>query len=138
MVMAKATRDEMKLEALRYMKQLHLSDEMLREFAVHGTVYLSGSPDDVCEVFNESVIEKIQEEYEQDVMVYHVIRSQVFGEEMLTMLTVSQEKDEWDGYFTDLGNGSFLTYAHVQSDMEDGISSVVIAPAEGGGILRIG
>ena len=136
--MAKATRDEMKLEALRYMKQLHLSDEMLREFAVHGTVYAYNGLSTEYEVFDKSVIEKIQEEYEQDVMVYHVIRSQVFGEEMLTMLTVSQEKEEWDGYFTDLGNGGFLTYAHVQSDMEDGISSVVIAPAEGGGILRIG
>ena len=139
--MSKATREEMKLEALRLMKLLNMGDEVLDRFEQTNVPYLSYSAKGSARAFYEDEMEVIadaEERYDQEIMIYHVIRNKAFGEDMLTMLYVSQEKDEWSGNFTQLNDGSFLTYAYVESPMEDGVGSVVIAPAEGPGIVRIG
>ncbi len=139
--MAKATRDEMKLEALRCMKLLNMGGEVLEQFEKDRIPYLSYSAKGRARAFCGDEMEMIvdaEDRYDREIMIYHVIHNKVFGEDMFTMLYVSQEKDEWKGNFTKLENGSFLTYAYMESTMEDGVGSVVIAPAEGPGVVRVG
>ena len=139
--MSKATRDEMKLEALRCMKLLNMGEEVLKWFEKDSIPYLSYSAKGEARAFSDNEMEVIadaEERYDGEIMIYHVIRNKVFGEDMLTMLYVSQEKDEWSGNFTKLEDGSFLTYAYVDSVIEDGVGSVIIAPAEGPGVVRVG
>jgi len=72
------------------------------------------------------------------ILIYHLIETCVFGVRTHTMLLIPLDKEEWDGHLTERGNGSFLTYAHVDSPLEEGIGSVVITPAEGPGVVRQG
>ena len=134
----KATKEEMRQEAERYMKQLQMSEEIIQAFTEKAILYVSYNDNGDAVEFSEDeldMVKRVEEEYE--VMVYHVLRNIIFGIEMTTMLTVSNAKEDWTGYLTQLDNGEFLTYAYVKSELERGLGSIVLAAAAGDGIKRV-
>ena len=135
----RATKEEMRQEAERYMKQLQMSEEIIQAFTEKAILYVSYNDNGDAVEFSEDeldMVKRVEEEYE--VMVYHVLRNIIFGIEMTTMLTVSSAKEDWKyGYLSQLDSGEFLTYAYVESYLESGIGSVVLAVTEGDGIKRV-
>ena len=139
--MAKATRAQMRQEALRLLRQLEMGEEICRDWEQRGLPWLSHGADGAARPFGEEeteVIRRVEEEYDGEILVCHVIRCRVFGIPMLTMLTVPQETEAWEDHLIPLGEGRFLTCAYVDSEMESGIGSVVIATAGGPGVVRAG
>lgn len=98
----KATREEQKAEALVRMKMLKLHPNPIREFEASGKLNLSESYGALYWLDDAQKKRVADFEKNSGAMVYHVIRSYTSIGEMLALLYVSSDKDEWEADRQDL------------------------------------
>lgn len=135
-----ASKEEMKREAVLRMEQLGLDSGIVQEFQEEGIVSLSEQlgqrvllllPDGEI----DEDIRRFEAEYE--CLVYHVLCADnpMVGE-CRSLLFVSPTSSDWAGERKYIGS-SKLVYAYSVSDMEEGVSEIMVEPQDGG-LIRIG
>ena len=115
----KITREEKKAEAIKRMKMLEIFPETVRQFEKQNLVSISEPPLGAfywCDEEQQKIINQIEEEY--NLLVYMGIMSYTEFGQMLSLLYVSDHKDEWDDDNLNLLNGEAMTYTH-NFDAED-------------------
>ena len=130
----KATKEEMKQEALVRMKLLGLQYNVIRDFEAKETIYYSlGALGLLYLAFGEVV--KVVQKFENQTgyLVYHVIDNNTSIGRMLTLLYVSTEMDEWAADKQDLQEGCPLAYVEniTYPDCSE-FGSVGVKPFNGG------
>lgn len=135
-----ASMEEMKREAISRMELLKLDAQTVREFEQDGSVSLSQQIGD--QIFLQPSDDEISarvKRFEQgyECLVYHVLwaDSPMVGE-CWSLLFVSPASSDWKGEQKYI-NSSGLVYAYVESEMEDGISEIMVQPQDGG-LIRLG
>lgn len=130
----KATKEQMKQEALARMKLLKLHPNVIKKFkeedklnysmGMHGMLYwATGEIGEVVQKF----------ENQTGYLVYHVIHNNTEIGRMLTLLYVSTEMEEWNTDKQDLQEGCPLAYVENMTypDCSE-FGSVGVRPANGG------
>lgn len=130
----KATKEQMKQEALARMKLLGLQYNVIRDFEAKETIYYSlGTLGLLYLAFGEVV--KVVQKFENQTgyLVYHVIDNYTSIGHMLTLLYVSTEMDEWSADKQDLQGGYPLAYVENMTypDCSE-FGSVGVKPFNGG------
>ena len=135
-----ASLEEMKREAIRRMELLKLDARTIRDFERDGSVSLSQQIGD--QIFLQPSDDEISarvKRFEQgyECLVYHVLwaDSPMVGE-CWSLLFVSPASSDWKGEQKYI-NSSGLIYAYVESEMEDGVSEIMVQPQDGG-LIRLG
>lgn len=129
----KATKEQMKQEALARMKLLKLYSVLLEDFEDGKISYSEGEFGRLYRVKRkvEEVIQKF--ENRTGYLVYHVINNDTSIGHMLTLLYVSTEMDEWAVDKRDLQEGCPLAYVEniTYPDCSE-FGSVGVKPFNGG------
>ena len=135
-----ASLEEMKREAIRRMELLKLDARTIRDFEWDGSVSLSQQIGD--QIFlqpSDDEISALVKRFEQgyECLVYHVLwaDSPMVGE-CWSLLFVSPASSDWNSerkYIESYG----LVYAYVESEMEDGVSEIMVQP-QNGSLIRLG
>ena len=135
-----ASMEEMKREAISRMELLKLDAQTVREFEQDGSVSLSQQIGD--QIFLQPSDDEISarvKRFEQgyECLVYHVLwaDSPMVGE-CWSLLFVSPASSDWKGEQKYI-NSSGLVYAYVESEMEDGVSEIMVQPQDGS-LIRLG
>mgnify|MGYP001109743201 FL=1 len=135
-----ASMEEMKREAISRMELLKLDAQTVREFEQDGSVSLSQQIGD--QIFLQPSDDEISarvKRFEQgyECLVYHVLwaDSPMVGE-CWSLLFVSPASSDWKGEQKYI-NSSGLVYAYVESEMEDGVSEIMVQP-QNGSLIRLG
>ena len=104
---------EKKAEAIRRMKMLEIFPETIRQFEKENLISVSEPPFGAfywADEEQQEVIKKIEKEY--NLLVYVGIMSYTEFGKMLSLLYVSDHKDEWSDDNFNLLNGEAMTYTH--------------------------
>ena len=135
-----ASMEEMKREAISRMELLKLDAQTVREFEQDGSVSLSQQIGD--QIFLQPSDDEISarvKRFEQGYkcLVYHVLwaDSPMVGE-CWSLLFVSPASSDWKGEQKYI-NSSGPVYAYVESEMEDGVSEIMVQPQDGS-LIRLG
>ncbi len=135
-----ASLEEMKREAIRRMELLKLDDRTIRDFERDGSVSLSQQIGD--QIFLQPSDDEISarvKRFEQgyECLVYHVLwaDSPMVGE-CWSLLFVSPASSDWNSERKYI-ESSGLVYAYVESEMEDGVSEIMVQP-QNGSLIRLG
>lgn len=135
-----ASLEEMKREAIRRMELLKLDDRTIRDFERDGSVSLSQQIGD--QIFLQPSDDEISarvKRFEQGYkcLVYHVLwaDSPMVGE-CWSLLFVSPASSDWNSERKYI-ESSGLVYAYVESEMEDGVSEIMVQPQDGS-LIRLG
>lgn len=130
----KATKEQMKQEALARMKLLDLQYNVVRDFEAKEEIYYSLGTLGLLYLAFGGVVEVVQKfENQTGYLVYHVIDNDTNLGHMLTLLYVSTEMDEWSADKRDLQGGYPLAYVENMTypDCSE-FGSVGVRPANGG------
>lgn len=108
-------REEMKLEASERMRTLHLMPQIIAEFENEGIVeYSERTPlgGALYWIHNDPKWLKIVQEFEEkhNALVYHATHEYTAYGELLSLLFVSPDKDDWEMDRMDLLNDSCFAY----------------------------
>ena len=135
-----ASLEEMKRETIRRMELLKLDDRTIRDFERDGSVSLSQQIGD--QIFLQPSDDEISarvKRFEQGYkcLVYHVLwaDSPMVGE-CWSLLFVSPASSDWNSERKYI-ESSGLVYAYVESEMEDGVSEIMVQPQDGS-LIRLG
>lgn len=135
-----ATQEEMKQEAVLRMELLGLDAQTIQDFQRSGTVRMSRQSGrhiltQPADGELEQQIRRFEEEYE--CLVYHALWSKnpMVGE-CWSLLFVSPASSDWKDERSYI-ESSKLTYANSCSELEEGISEIMVEPRDGG-LARIG
>lgn len=138
----KATKQEQKQEAVARMEKLQLSPNVIKDFVKTGRLYYSERLNRTFNAVlywldnNEEWTKRVQEfEEKNEVVVYHAQLTHFEFGDLLSLLFVGSEKDEWGYDRQDLENGQALAMVlNVDSDddMYDEMGYIGIAPSMGG------
>ena len=135
-----ASLEEMKREAISRMELLKLDTQTIQDSERDGSVNLSQQLGD--QVFLQPSDDEISErvkrfEQEYDCLVYHVLwADSPMAGECWSLLFVSPTSSDWSSERKYIKN-SGLVYAYVESEMEDGVSEIMVEPRDGG-LIRLG
>ncbi len=134
------TMEEMQQESIQRMELLHLDRKITQDFAQNGSIFLSQQFGD--QVFlqpNDDEIRKRVKKFEQEFecLVYHVLLTDnpLMGE-CWSLLFVSPTSSDWKSERKYI-ESSGLVYAYVESEIENGISEIMVKPQDGG-LIRLG
>lgn len=129
----KATKEQMKQEALARMKLLKLYSVLLEDFEDRKISYSEGEIGRLYRVKRK--VEEVVQKFENRTgyLVYHVINNDTSIGHMLTLLYVSTEMDEWAADKQDLQEGCPLAYVEnlTYPDCSE-FGSVGVKPFNGG------
>ena len=129
----KATKEQMKQEALARMKLLKLYSVLLEDFEDREISYSEGEFGRLYRVKRK--VEEVVQKFENRTgyLVYHVINNDTSIGHMLTLLYVSTEMDEWAADKQDLQEGCPLAYVEnlTYPDCSE-FGSVGVKPFNGG------
>ena len=135
-----ASLEEMKRETIRRMELLKLDARTIRDFERDGSVSLSQQIGD--QIFLQPSDDEISarvKRFEQgyECLVYHVLwaDSPMVGE-CWSLLFVSPASSDWNSERKYI-ESSGLVYAYVASEMEDGVSEIMVQP-QNGSLIRLG
>ena len=135
-----ASLEEMKRETIRRMELLKLDARTIRDFERDGSVNLSQQSGD--QIFLQPSDDEISarvKRFEQgyECLVYHVLwaDSPMVGE-CWSLLFVSPASSDWNSERKYI-ESSGLVYAYVESEMEDGVSEIMVQP-QNGSLIRLG
>jgi len=135
-----ASLEEMKREAIRRMELLKLDARTIRDFERDGSVSLSQQIGD--QIFlqpSDDEIARTIRDFERgyECLVYHVLwaDSPMVGE-CWSLLFVSPASSDWNSERKYI-ESSGLVYAYVESEMEDGVSEIMVQPQDGS-LIRLG
>ena len=135
-----ASLEEMKREAISRMELLKLDTQTIQDFERDGSVNLSQQLGD--QVFLQPSDDEISErvkrfEQEYDCLVYHVLwADSPMAGECWSLLFVSPTSSDWSSERKYI-KSSGLVYAYVESEMEDGVSEIMVEPRDSG-LIRLG
>ena len=132
-----ANREEMKKEALKRMRMLHIMPQTIKEFEKEGKINKSTYGGILYWLDEEE--KKIVKEFEEkhNCLVYHAIKCSYRmcdGEimECFDMLYVSEDKEEWELDKSDIKNDGYM-YVYSISNFCDGeFGGIGIKPLNGG------
>lgn len=131
--------EEMKREAVLRMEKLGIGADTIQLFQSEGLVSTSEQLNQgvlICLTDGEEDerIRKFEEEYE--CLVYHVLSSQnpMVGD-CCSLLFVSPASSDWKSEKSYI-ESSRLVYAYSSSEMEEGVSEIMVEPRDGG-LVRI-
>ncbi len=131
----KATKEQMKQEALARMKLLDLYPYTVRRFDEEGLIYCSWGVSGGALFLLTDEIREVVEKFENQTgyLVYYVIENHTSIGHMLTLLYVSTEMDEWPAHKQDLQDGCPLAYVEnlTYPDCSE-FGSVGVKPFNGG------
>ena len=107
---------EKKQEALKRMRILRLHENAIAEFSQEGKLNLSEGGGILFWLNDEQekAVRRIEQKY--NILVYHVIRNFTSFGELLTMLYVSNDSEEWESDREDLKDGYTCAYVENLSD----------------------
>ena len=135
-----ASLEEMKRETIRRMELLKLDARTIRDFEWDGSVSLSQQIGD--QIFLQPSDDEISarvKRFEQgyEYLVYHVLwaDSPMVGK-CWSLLFVSPASSDWNSERKYI-ESSGLVYAYVESEMEDGVSEIMVQP-QNGSLIRLG
>lgn len=135
-----ASLEEMKRETIRRMELLKLDAGTIRDFERDGSVSLSQQIGD--QIFLQPSDDEISarvKRFEQgyECLVYHVLwaDSPMVGE-CWSLLFASPASSDWNSERKYI-ESSGLVYAYVESEMEDGVSEIMVQP-QNGSLIRLG
>lgn len=130
----KATKEQMKQEALARMKLLGLQYNVVRDFEAKEKIYYSLGALGLLYLAFGGVVEVVQKfENQTGYLVYHVIDNDTSIGHMLTLLYVSTNMEEWAADRHDIQEGCPLAYVENMTypDCSE-FGSVGVRPANGG------
>lgn len=130
----KATKEQMKQEALARMKLLDLQHNVVKDFETKGKIYYSWGCLGILYLAMDGVVEVVQKfENQTGYLVYHTMDNITELGHMLTLLYVSTEMDEWAADKQDLQEGCPLAYVEnlTYPDCSE-FGSVGVKPFNGG------
>ena len=135
-----ASLEEMKREAIRRMGLLKLDARTIRDFERDGSVSLSQQiGDQILLQPSDAEISARVKRFEQgyECLVYHVLwaDSPMVGE-CWSLLFVSPASSDWNSERKYI-ESSGLVYAYVESEMEDGVSEIMVQP-QNGSLIQLG
>lgn len=127
-----------KAEAINRMKALDLYAPYIKSFEKKDEIFLSEMTGGVYEFSdNEELVEKIKSfEEENDVLVYHVIRTMTQFGELYNFLYVSDYEEEWDMDNADIAAGYALAYVWNKTDEWCSEFGSIGVRGQFGGIVR--
>ena len=131
------TRGEMVKEALDRMKLLRLHQNAVREFRDEGKLNLSGVYGALYWLNDEQ--KKLVRDWEEKTgnLVYHVIHNRMEFGEMLNLLYISRNPEEWTKDRTDIQNEEALVYViNLDDDVCSEYGYIGIRPMFGG-VIRV-
>ena len=135
-----ASLEEMKRETIRRMELLKLDARTIRDFERDGSVSLSQQIGD--QIFLQPSDDEISarvKRFEQgyEYLVYHVLwaDSPMVGK-CWSLLFVSPASSDWNSERKYI-ESSGLVYAYVESEMEDGVSEIMVQP-QNGSLIQLG
>ena len=131
------TRNEKKAEALKRMRMLHLHDNVVREFEQEDKLNLSEHGGFLYWLNEDQkeVVAQFEEKY--NAVVYHVVHDYTEFGELLSLLYVSDESEEWEYDLEDVKDG--YPYAYVKNLTDDWCSEFgrIGIKSQIGGLMRI-
>lgn len=130
----KATKEQMKQEALARMKLLDMYPYVVERFDEGDIIYYTWEVSGTLFLLADEIREVVQKfENQTGYLVYHVIDNNTSIGRMLTLLYVSTEMDEWAADKQDLQEGCPLAYVEnlTYPDCSE-FGSVGVKPFNGG------
>ena len=132
-----ASKEELKEQALKSMKLLHLHKNVINEFKEDQTLNRSEYFGALYWLTDEQkkIVKEFEEEY--GYLVYHVILNQSPVGEVITLLHIPTEKMFWKQEFDDLAKGkvfAYVVYPKAQAYTE--FYNIKIRP-QFGGVVRL-
>lgn len=131
-------------EAILRMKKLNLFDPIISEFKRDQSLLQYSEPTPLGGILywvkNNPEWEKKIKEFEKknNALVYHAIHSYTELGELLDLLYVSDNEEEWEYDLEDLENWCALSYCiNLTDDMCSEYGTIAIKPAAGG-LIRVG
>jgi len=134
----KIVKELQKEEAIKRMKKLKLLDKVIEEFSKENGKVNYSENGGVLYWLDEKQY-KIMKSFEKkhSAVVYHIIRSQTKFGELLSMLYVSDNIEEWEIDRNDISNGHSLVYVeNVTDKMCSEFGYISIKPMTGG-LVRV-
>lgn len=125
-------KEKMKEEAISRMKILKLHPNVIKEFSNSGKLNLSLNA--ALYYLNDEQLARVQEfEQKYNAIVYHVIQSDTKFGELLSLLYVSQQTEEWEYDHNDLKEGyPFVYVANLTDETCSEFGFIGIRPIVGG------
>jgi len=140
----KATREEMKAEAVKRMKALKLLQNVIDEFVNEDMIDESEGNQGALYWLDDGEDELVKEfEDQSGSLVYHVIHHYFDASdyddgkvEFYNLLFVGEEKDEWEDDWEDIRDGRVMAYVrNVTYDFAD-MGGIQVKPCNGG-LVRV-
>lgn len=129
----KITLEKKKIEAIQRMKTLKMHENPIREFEKDSVLNKSkhGGILYWLDDKEKELVKKFEQKY--NAVVYHVIHNYTDYGEMLSILYVSDEKDEWEYDREDLQSGYACAYViNLDDDFCSEFGSIGVRPQFGG------
>lgn len=107
-----ASKEEMRIEAVKRMRALNLSSTVISDFEKHDTLYLSEGIGYLYFLNEEqlNIVKDFEEKY--GYVVYHVIRSFTNFGEMFAMLFVGEYTEDWEYDNIDIQDNIVMSYVY--------------------------
>lgn len=136
-------KEKQKEEALKRMKMLSLMSNVIKDFEKNGKVYYSERQNAMFNailywVDNEPKFAKIIQEKEKknNILVYHCQLTHTQFGDLLSLLFVSDDEDNWEDERQELRNGIAYCYvANLDCEYDSDWGTIGIKPSMGG-VLR--
>ena len=128
--------DEKKIEAIERMKLLKIHPNPIREFRDEGLINFS-ERGILYWIDNEEWVNKIHEiEEEYNILVYHAIFNYTEFGDLLSLLYVSDDKDEWELDRADMMDGYVSAYVINMDDPGCSEFGSICVKERFGGLIR--
>lgn len=136
-------KEKQKEEALKRMKMLSLMSNVIKDFEKNGKVYYSERQNAMFNailywVDNEPKFTKIIQEKEKknNILIYHCQLTHTQFGDLLSLLFVSDDEDNWEDERQELRNGIAYCYvANLDCEYDSDWGTIGIKPSMGG-VLR--
>lgn len=131
----KASREEMKLEAIRRLMTLKVHSDVIKELINNDRLYRSEHLQGFLFWLDDKEKEMVEEfERKRNVYVYHVIKTNTLDMGIIyDLLYITQYKDEWQFEREDAKNGYVLSYTKAHF-LESGC---IVIDGVNGGLVRM-
>ena len=134
-------KNKQKQEAIKRMKMLHLMPQVIKDFEKNNKVYYSERQNKIFNAIlywldnNKEYMDLVKEfEEKYQALVYHSQLTHTEFGDMLSLLYVSSQEEEWMLDEQDLRDG--YTFAYVINGCFSEFGTIGIRPSQGG-ILRV-
>lgn len=136
-------KEKQKQEAIARLKMLKVMPNVVKDFEKNGRVYYSERQNKFFNAIlywldnNEKYVEIVKEkERKHNIMVYHCQLTHTNFGDLLSLLYVSADEDNWEYERNDIKDGITYCYvANLDSEYDSDWGTIGIAPSQGG-VLR--